>query len=71
MRLRPPGAVPGSGPGAGEVSMFARLPLEPSEHFDVAPHRPCSGLAVHLIDQLLQKEHRREYSETLRALCGA
>jgi hypothetical protein len=64
-------AVPGSGPGPGEVSVFARLPLEPSEHFDADPHvGSVRGLAVHLIDQLLQQEHRREYAETLHALRG-
>ena len=64
-------AVLGSGPGPSEVSVFARLPLEPSEKFDADP-QPDSlrGLAVHLIDQLLQQEHRREYAETLHALRG-
>jgi hypothetical protein len=62
--------VPGSGPGQNEVSVFARLPLEPGEHFDGGRLHIGSvrGLAVHLIDQLLQQEHRRGYAETLHTL---
>jgi hypothetical protein len=63
--------VPGNGPGQNEVSAFARLPLEPGEHFDTGPHfGSVRGLAVHLIDQLLQQEHRRGYAETLHARRG-
>jgi hypothetical protein len=63
--------VPGSGPGQNEVAAFARLPLEPGEHFDTGPHiGSVRGLAVHLIDQLLQQEQRRGYAETLHALRG-
>jgi hypothetical protein len=68
-------AVPGSGPGRNEVSAFARLPLEPGENFgtdsSASTHSPVGsvhGLAVHLIDQLLQQEHRRGYAKTLHAL---
>jgi hypothetical protein len=62
-------AVPGSGPGHDEVSAFARLPLEPGQHFDTDPYfGSVRGLAVHLIDQLLRQEHRRGYTETLHAL---
>jgi hypothetical protein len=62
-------AVPGSGPGPNEVSAFASLPLEPGQHFDTdSYHGSVRGLAVHLIDQLLQQEHRRGYVETLHAL---
>jgi hypothetical protein len=63
--------VTGTGPGQNEVSAFARLPLEPGEHFDTGPHvESVRGLAVHLIDQLLQQEHRRGYAETLHTLRG-
>jgi hypothetical protein len=63
--------VPGSGPGQNEVSVFARLPLEPGEHFGTGTHiGSVRGLAVHLIDQLLQQEQRRGYAETLHALRG-
>ncbi len=63
--------VPGSGPGQNEAAAFARLPLEPGEHFDTGPHAgSVRGLAVHLIDQLLRQEHRRGYAETLHALRG-
>jgi hypothetical protein len=63
--------VPGSGPGQNEVSAFARLPLEPGEHFDTGPHTgSVRGLAIHLIDQLLQQETRRGYAEALHALRG-
>jgi len=62
-------AVPGSGPGPNEVAVFASLPLEPSQHFDTDPYfGSVRGLAVHLIDQLLNQEHRRGYVETLHAL---
>jgi predicted KAP-like P-loop ATPase len=61
-------AVPGSG-SHNEVSVFASLPLEPGQHFDTDPYfGSVRGLAVHLIDQLLQQEHRRGYVETLHAL---
>ena len=63
--------VPGSGTSQNEVSVFARLPLEPGEHFNTSLHTgSVRGLAVHLIDQLLQQEHRRGYVETLHALRG-
>ena len=63
--------VPGSGSGQNEVSVFARLPLEPGEHLDTSPDiGSVRGLAVHLVDQLLQQEHRRGYAETLHALRG-
>ena len=62
-------AVPGSGPGHNEASVFASLPLEPGQHFDTdAYFGSVRSLAVHLIDQLLQQEHRRGYVETLHAL---
>lgn len=62
-------AVPGSGPGHNEVSVFASLPLELGQHFDTGPYfGSVRGLAVHLIDQLLQQEHRRGYVETLHVL---
>jgi hypothetical protein len=63
--------VPGSGASQNEVSVFARLPLEPGEHLNTGSHTDSvRGLAVHLIDQLLQQEHRRGYAETLHALRG-
>ena len=63
--------VPGSGSGQNEVAVFARLPLEPGEHLDTGPDiESVRDLAVHLIDQLLQQEHRRGYAETLHALRG-
>lgn len=63
--------VPDSGSGQNEVSAFARLPLEPSESFDTGPAvGSVRGLAVHLIDQLLQQEHRRGYAATLHVLRG-
>jgi hypothetical protein len=68
-------AVPGSGPGSNEVSAFGRLPLEPGENFGTdssagtdSPVGSVHGLAVHLIDQLLQHEHRRGYAKALHAL---
>jgi hypothetical protein len=62
-------AVPGSGPGPNEVTVFASLPLEPGQRFGTDPYfGSVRGLAVHLIDQLLQQEHRRGYTETLHAL---
>lgn len=63
--------VPDSGSGQNEVSAFARLPLELSESIGTGPAADSvRGLAVHLIDQLLQQEHRRGYVATLHALRG-